>query len=267
MRVMPQRPGRTARVSDNLADRIKRQISSGKLTAGEKLPAEREMARRYNTSRVSVREAYRSLEELGLLAIRRGADGGAFINEMGHDAVQRSLSLVLKLGRTSHQELTEARLLIEPPIARLAARRARPEDIAKLRLVLERQEGALARKGHFRPHSLLFHRAVAECAGNLPLRTLMNSLSDLILEIVSVIDTARSVKEDICRFHRAIFEAIERHDEDAAHQLMLEHIGHVQDGIGETLAQQLQDDKSTDGDIRPGKSAVRRRRVPASACL
>ena len=87
---MPQRPPRIARVSDNLADRIKRQISSGKLTAGEKLPAEREMARRYKTSRVSVREAYRSLEELGLLAIRRGADGGAFINEMGHGAVQRS---------------------------------------------------------------------------------------------------------------------------------------------------------------------------------
>lgn len=225
------------------------------------------MARRYNTSRVSVREAYRSLEELGVLAIRRGADGGAFIAEMGHDAVQRSLSLVLKLGRTSHQELTEARLLIEPPIARLAARRARPEDIAKLRLVLERQEAALARNGHFRPHSLLFHRAVAECARNLPLMTLMNSLSDLILEIVSVIDTPRPVKEGICRFHRAIFEAIERHDEVAAQQLMLEHIGHVQDGIGETLAQQLQSEETGDGNLGDTKPAVRRRRVPASACL
>ena len=264
---MPQRPPRTARVSDNLADRIKRQISSGKLTAGEKLPAEREMARRYKTSRVSVREAYRSLEELGLLAIRRGADGGAFINEMGHDAVQRSLSLVLKLGRTSHEELTEARLLIEPPIARLAARRATAEDIAKLRLVLERQEAALARNGHFRPHSLLFHRAVAECAGNLPLQTLMNSLSDLILEIVTAIDTPRPVKEGICRFHRAIFEAIERHDEVAAQQLMLEHIGKVQTGIGETLAQQMQSGDDGDGDIRSRKPAVSRRRVPASACL
>ncbi|MBA2260564.1 MAG: FadR family transcriptional regulator [Acidobacteria bacterium] len=264
---MPQRPARTARVSDNLAERIKRQISSGKLTAGEKLPAERAMARRCNTSRVSVREAYRSLEELGLLAIRRGADGGAFINEMGHDAVQRSLSLVLKLGRTSHQELTEARLLIEPPIARLAALRASPEDIAKLRLVLERQEAALSRNGDFRPHSLLFHRAVAECAGNLPLRTLMNSLSDLILEIVSVIDTPRPVKEGICRFHRAIFEAIERHDEVAAQQLMLEHIGKVQNGIGETLAQQLQRDDDGERDLRTRKPAMRRRRVPASACL
>jgi GntR family transcriptional regulator, transcriptional repressor for pyruvate dehydrogenase complex len=270
---MPPRSPRTTRVSESLARRIKRQISSGKLTPGEKLPAEREMARRYSTSRVSVREAYRSLEELGLLTIRRGADGGAFIAELGHDAVQRSLSLVLRLGRTSHEELTEARLMIEPPIARLAARRARPEDIEKLRLVLERQEAALARKGHFRPHSTVFHRTVAECARNLPLMTLMNSLSDLTLEIVSVIDTPRPVKEGICKFHRAIFEAIERHDEDAAHQLMLQHIGTVQDGIGETLAQQLKGSAGANGDAAKNLEGLPRKKrasavhaVPAGAC-
>ena len=219
------------------------------------------MARRFKASRVSVREAYRSLEELGVLVIRRGADGGAFIAEPGHNAVQRSLSIVLRLGRTSHQELTEARLMIEPPIARLAARRARPEDVARLKLVLERQEAALARKGHFRPHSLLFHRVLAECARNLPLATLMNSLADLTLEVVTVIiDTPRAVKEDICRFHRAIFEAVERNDEDAAHRLMLEHIGQVQEGIGETLAHALQDGKEAAPRRVPAASA---RRVPA----
>ena len=236
---MPPRRSRTPRVSESIARRIQRQISSGRLQAGQKLPAEREMAKRYKTSRVSVREAYRSLEELGVLTIRRGADGGAFIAEMGHGAVQRSLSLVLRLGRTSHEELTEARLLIEPPIAKLAARRARPEDIDHLREVLERQESTLARRGHFRGHSLLFHRAVAACARNLPLVTLMNSLADLTLEVVTAINTPRPVKEDICRFHRAIFEAIEGHDEEAAHSLMLQHIGSVQEGIGETIAQQL----------------------------
>jgi len=237
-------PPRTThrRVSESLARRIKRQISTGKLAPGEKLPAEREMARRFHTSRVSVREAYRSLEELGLLTIRRGADGGAFIASPGHSAVQRSLSLVLRLGRMSHQELTEARLLIEPPIARLAARRAQPDDLAKLKRVLERQEAALARRGHFRGHSLKFHRTVAECARNLPLMTLMNSLADLTLEIVSVIDTPRPVKEGICRFHRLIYEAIAGHDEEAAHALMLQHIGRVQEGIGKTIAQQLGQD-------------------------
>src|SRR5882762_3539172 len=103
--------GRRGRVSDVIARRIKKQISEGRLTAGHKLPAERDMARQFKTSRVSVREAYRSLEELGLLQIRRGAEGGAFILKVNHEPVFRSLSLVLGLNRTSHRELTEARML------------------------------------------------------------------------------------------------------------------------------------------------------------
>src|SRR6267142_6462523 len=131
---------RPARVSETIVRRIKDQISKGRLVAGHKLPAEREMARQFKTSRVSVREAYRSLEEIGLLRIRRGADGGAFIAKVDHEPVLRSLALVLGLAKTSHKELTEARLLIEPPIARLAARRARKEDVAQLEHVLKQEE-------------------------------------------------------------------------------------------------------------------------------
>src|SRR6185437_10705128 len=113
--------GPQGRVSEIIVRRIKKQISDGRLVAGHKLPAEREMARQFKTSRVSVREAYRSLEDLGVLRIRRGADGGAFIMQVDHEPVLRSLSLVLGLGKTPHQQLTEARMLIEPPIAQLAA--------------------------------------------------------------------------------------------------------------------------------------------------
>ena len=118
---MPAAVGRQVRVSEAIVHRIKKQITEGRLLAGHKLPAEREMARQFRTSRVSVREAYRSLEEVGVLRIRRGADGGAFIAQLDHEPVLRSLSLVLGLGKTPHKELTEARMLIEPPIARLAA--------------------------------------------------------------------------------------------------------------------------------------------------
>ena len=104
---------RQGRVSETIVRRIKKQISDGRLVAGHKLPAEREMARQFKTSRVSVREAYRSLEELGVLRIRRGADGGAFIAAVDHEPVLRSLALVLGLAKTSHKELTQARLLIE----------------------------------------------------------------------------------------------------------------------------------------------------------
>ena len=243
---MTQRRGRATRVSESIARRIQRQISSGRLVAGGKLPAEREMARRYKTSRVSVREAYRSLEELGLLTIRRGADGGAFIANMDHGAVQRSFSMVLRLGRMSHAELTEARLTVEPPVARLAARRASAEDIAKLKQVIERQENLLVRRGNYRPTNLLFHRTVAELAHNLPLATLMNSLADLTLEIVNKVDVPRHVQEGVCHFHRLIYEAIERHDEEVAERLMLQHIRQVQEGIGESLAQQLMPGEASD---------------------
>ena len=225
-------------MSDVIARRIQRQISNGKLVVGARLPAEREMAKRYHTSRVCVREAYRSLEELGLLTIRRGSEGGAFVTEVDHGTVQRSLSLVLRLGRLSHEEITEARMTIEPPVARLAARRATVDDIVRLEDVVERQEARLHRKGSFRPSNLAFHRMLAECAHNLPLTTLVNSLADLTLEIVTTIETPRSVQEGVCRFHRLILDAIRRHDEEAAERLMLQHITQVQGGIGETLQRQ-----------------------------
>src|SRR2546425_7469676 len=157
--------GRRGRVSEIIVRRIKKQISEGRLVAGHKLPAERELAGLSKTSRVSVREAYRSLEELGVLRIRRGADGGAFITKLDHEPVLRSLSLLLGLGKTSHKELTEARMLIEPPIARLAALRARKEDIARLeRGLMQEQKDTVLRTGPFRPTGSEFHRSVADCA-------------------------------------------------------------------------------------------------------
>ena len=123
---MPATVGRQARVSEAIVHRIKKQISEGRLLAGHKLPAEREMARQFKTSRVSVREAYRSLEEVGVLRIRRGADGGAFIAQLDHEPVLRSLALVLPLGKTSHNELTEAR-------RRSIQRRLRPLRINRAR--------------------------------------------------------------------------------------------------------------------------------------
>ena len=225
---------RSRRVSETIAKRIKNQISAGRMLPGEKLPAEREMALRYHTSRVSVREAYRSLEELGLLTIRRGADGGAFIANIDHTPVMRSLSLMLRLGKTTHQEITQARLLIEPPVARLAARHARPEDIERLRHVLEQKESAM-RRGGYRRCDMRFHRAIAECAANLPLKLLMHSLADLTVEVLASVEMSTGVQHQVCEAHREILEAIARHDEDAAHDLMLHHVAAVQERVGSEL--------------------------------
>src|SRR3989442_7944593 len=232
------RTRRSGRVSETIAKRIKKQISDGALLPGEKLPAERDMAQRYRTSRVSVREAYRSLEELGLLTIRRGAEGGAFITDIDQGPVMRSLSLMLRLGKTTHEEITEARLLVEPPIARFAALRARPHDIERLREVVRLQKTALDRHGDYSPFDLQFHRAVAECARNLPLKILMDSLSDLTVEVVAGLDLSRGVQHQVCDSHQLIADAIERRDEEAAYELMREHVLQIQARLGKILAEQ-----------------------------
>jgi GntR family transcriptional regulator, transcriptional repressor for pyruvate dehydrogenase complex len=229
---------RTDRVSEVIARRIKKQISDGRLMAGHKLPAERDMARQFKTSRVSVREAYRSLEELGLLSIRRGAEGGAFIAKFDHEPVRRSLSLILGLGKTSHNEVTEARMLLEPSIARLAALRARPEDIAKLELVLIQEEEEVRHTGADSGTTAgRFHRAIADCARNVPLVVLMNALADLTAESVSALDAKIRTRHrrKNCEYHRKIFEAIRAHDGDTAYMLMVQHVGDIQDRVSRTM--------------------------------
>ena len=231
--------GRPGRVSEVIARRIKKQIAEGRLAAGHKLPAERDMARQFKTSRVSVREAYRSLEEVGLLRIRRGAEGGAFIAQFDHEPVRRSLSLVLGLGKSPHEEVTEARILLEPAIARLAALRARPEDIAKLEQVLVQEELEVRHSSADSGTTAgQFHRAIAACAGNMPLVILMNALADLTAESVSALDVrvrSRHRRKN-CEYHRQIFEAIRANDGEAASALMLQHVGDIQDRVGRTMA-------------------------------
>jgi GntR family transcriptional regulator, transcriptional repressor for pyruvate dehydrogenase complex len=226
------------RVSEAIVHRIKKEISDGRLAAGQRLPAERDMAKQFSTSRVSVREAYRSLEDLGLLQIRRGAEGGAFVMKINHEPVMRSLSLVLGLNRTSHAELTEARMLIEPPIARLAAQRAQPADIAELEEELIREEeDAHRRGGPFRPTRSNFHRLVAKCAGNFPLTVLMNALADLTADAASVLSPEVRAKHQRknCQFHRALFDAIRKHDEEAAYTIMVQHVNDIQRRVASNI--------------------------------
>jgi GntR family transcriptional repressor for pyruvate dehydrogenase complex len=229
-----------SRVSETIAQRIKRAISRGRLSPGEKLPAEREMAERLGTSRVSVREAYRSLEEAGLIAIKRGAEGGAFIADFDHAPVSRRLAFMLRLGRTSHQEVTEARLLLEPPVARLAARRAEEEDLAQIAALLRQQETAIRANGDTRRFDLQFHRLVAQCAKNLPLAILMNSMADLAVEEVRRIDVTRDVDEHNVSYHGRIFDAIRRRDEEGAYRLMLRHVREVQARLARALTRQIE---------------------------
>ena len=96
------------RVYESVAEQIRQAIFSGQLAPGHKLPPERQMAQQFATSRVALREALRSLEQEGMIEIRRGFGGGAFVADFDKAlrAMTDSLNTVVKLGQGKSGHLT-----------------------------------------------------------------------------------------------------------------------------------------------------------------
>src|ERR1700722_17497287 len=109
------------RLHEPVADQIRQAIFRGLIVTGHKLPPEREMAEHFQTSRVALREALRALEKEGLITIKRGAGGGAFVANFDNTlrALTDSLSTVVRLGQAKSAHLTEVRAILEPEISRL----------------------------------------------------------------------------------------------------------------------------------------------------
>lgn len=84
-------PVRGGRISECIKEQIKKAIYNQRLIPGERLPSEVEIAKVFKTSRVSIREALRTLELYGLLHIKKGAGGGTFVKGIDLDVVKNSL--------------------------------------------------------------------------------------------------------------------------------------------------------------------------------
>src|SRR3984893_12541009 len=147
------------RVHEAVADQIRQAILSGLLTPGHKLPPEREMARQFQTSRVALREALRALEQEGMITIKRGFGGGAFVADFDAalKALADSLHTVVKLGQAKSGHVTEARTILEPDLARLATSRADETDLKAMQALVEAQEKDLRAGVLTRKHDIEFH--------------------------------------------------------------------------------------------------------------
>jgi DNA-binding FadR family transcriptional regulator len=110
---------------------IQEMILSGRLTPGQRLPAERELSELLGISRPTLRETIRSLVSLNILESRHGA--GTFVASLDASALLAPLQFVMALHGRTVDELFEARLVLEPALAALAATRATDEQVAALR--------------------------------------------------------------------------------------------------------------------------------------
>src|ERR671933_2144052 len=121
-----------ARASSSIADQIRQAIVTGRLAEGERLPPERELAEQFNVSRVTVRDALRALEAMGLIEVRVGARGGAFVTAPTGSVVAQTMSDMMMMSAITPEDVVEARLIVELGTVTLACARADEDDLRAL---------------------------------------------------------------------------------------------------------------------------------------
>ena len=216
------------RLSDGIVRQIREAIFSGQLRPGNKLPTERDMAERFQTSRNSVREALRRVEQEGLIRIKKGINGGVFIAEVDHRPAFTSLQTLMQLRKVSVHDITEVRLTFEPQTARLAAERASAEDIRELEEVVERMSKAVTSHELPRSYDLMFHQIVARAAGNPVLQLLGETMLEVASRTITELHPSEDTIRHVLRCHRQVLAAIRRRDGALAERVMREHIVDVQ---------------------------------------
>jgi GntR family transcriptional regulator, transcriptional repressor for pyruvate dehydrogenase complex len=218
------------RLHEPVAEQIRQAIFRGLIITGHKLPPEREMAEHFQTSRVALREALRALEKEGLITIKRGAGGGAFVANFDNtlSALADSLNTVVRVGSAKSANLTEMRSILEPEITRLATLRATPEDLGAIEAVVIAQEQELEGGELSRKLDMEFHRCVAEAAHNPVMNIVVNAVNQSIRDSILRSKRTEEMRKRVVAYHRSIFEAVKSGNADLAKRVMGSHVVDVQ---------------------------------------
>lgn len=124
------------RVFQDVVHQVQEAILDGTLKAGERLPSERDLVEMFKTSRGTLREALRVLEQKGLIEIKLGTSGGAMVKAVNNEQMSESLALLLRAQKVSLDHLAEFREGVEGHVTALAAERASEQDIHHLKELL-----------------------------------------------------------------------------------------------------------------------------------
>lgn len=213
---------RGEKVSSIIAREIVRDIAQRKLSPGDMLEAESVMLQRFQVARASLREALRILEVHGLVRMKPGPGGGPVVSEVDSSEFGRMATLFFQVQGIEFSELVEARLILEPLVARLAAERHDPEDDEELREIVEC--GFAAKTDvEWLSASNAFHAKVLSMSGNGLMSLFARALKDIFTERASGVYVARR-RDRVRRVHADIADAIIAGESEVAEQLMREHM-------------------------------------------
>ena len=210
-------------VSREIMLQIKEAILNGKIKSGEKIPSERELTERFNVSRNMVREAIRGLEMSGYLEIHQGPNGGAFVTDFTHDRLSTGFLDFYIADKLTVQELNQARLYLEPEVARLAAKNINSQYSLLIKDALKKEIFAEKLKDRLKSLTAV-HLVLAEMCGNFFYEICVNSLINITHEIVLNTFQDGDVPIHGTGQHDQIVEMVLEGNPEGAAQAMKDHL-------------------------------------------
>jgi GntR family transcriptional repressor for pyruvate dehydrogenase complex len=205
-----------------VVDHVRQLVANGELKPGDRLPPERELARKLKISRSSLRAGIGFLAAMGVLKSRHGA--GTFVATGPPALDSSSLTVLGALHGFLPWQMFEARLVIEASVAGLAAERATGEHIAELAEEVAEMYAAMDDPQEYLIHDIRFHRTIARASGNPILGALMETITASLYDTRRMtVDNSVDLKES-AELHREIFRAIRSRNPQAAKHAMEQHL-------------------------------------------
>lgn len=215
------------RLADQVAAILSEEIESGRLAEGDQLPTEVALVKQLGVSRTVVREALSRLRNAGLVEPRQGL--GVFVLPRR----TRPLDLEAEAADTKARvlQIVEVRRAMEGEAAHLAATRATPRDLARMREALDAIDSAVAAGGDGVEEDLAFHRTIAESTGNAVMVSTVRYLGEVMRGGIRVTRANEARRDDfieaVRQEHHAILAAVEAGDTEGARAAARRHMEHA----------------------------------------
>jgi GntR family transcriptional regulator, transcriptional repressor for pyruvate dehydrogenase complex len=217
---------------EEVADAIRAWMFGREMAPGDRLGREEDLAQQFGVSRPTLREALRLLSSAHLIRATKGPGGGIFVAATPEQGIGRSVTdsvaSMLAADRVDLEELIETRMLLEIPLAGLAAQRASEEDVAALRALLD-EAGESTAGEVFRGLDRSLHGRIAQTAGNRLARAFTEWIGEVLQPPLHALVEPAVVDSVVVDQHRDIVRAIERGDPTAAERAMREHLVYLHD--------------------------------------
>jgi GntR family transcriptional repressor for pyruvate dehydrogenase complex len=196
-------------------------LLSGELSLGQKIPPERALADALGVGRAAVRHAIKSLSLLGLLEQRQG--DGTYLSRSESDLLPRVIEWGLLLGERRVADLLETRHHLEIVLAGLAAERRTPEQLARLKSLIDQMATATDHQQYVEA-DIGFHLEVAAASHNLVLAGILSNVQSLLRVWAQRVINAAGETATSLTMHRRVLKAIEASDSAAARRAMEAHM-------------------------------------------